>query len=204
MAPGITHIDLLASLDVQAGEVFCGALDSPVNTEGMKALKKAVRRRSDWDCVFSSPLQRCAAFGDWISTRHHIPLTLEAGFDEMNFGSWEGRLPHEIMQQDHETLIRWWQDPASVCPPGGESWQAFRQRVLTAWQALLDTNPERTVLLVTHPGVVRLLVLEVLRAPSSAFFAIQVEPGVLTRIRVAREEADSGDSWATLVSLGCG
>ncbi|MEZ5448109.1 MAG: histidine phosphatase family protein [Thiolinea sp.] len=109
--------------------------------------------------------------------------------------------PHVILQKHIKELGCWWSDPSRVTPPDGESLEHFRRRVLKGWDQLLSKQQGKQILLVTHPGVVRLLVSEVLAIPSHRFFAIHVEHGALSRIRVVHDE---GGRWASLVSHGCG
>jgi broad specificity phosphatase PhoE len=195
-----TYIDLLPSAEVDAGEVFCGSLDSPVSTEGMKNLKKAVRRKSGWDVVVSSPRLRCAQFAEWMAQKHGIPLQEWKDFREMDFGAWEGELPHVIMQQNPQQLTLWWSDPAQFRIPKGEPFDAFQKRVLKGWLHLLRKYKGQHILLITHPGVLRILLSEVLGLPSNRFFTVHIEHGMMSKIRVVHDE---GGDWASLLAHGC-
>ncbi|MEZ5448110.1 MAG: histidine phosphatase family protein [Thiolinea sp.] len=102
MSIPITYIDLMPSAEVDAGEVFCGSLDSPLSTEGLRGLKKGVRRKSGWDMVVTSPLQRCARFAEWLAQKHELPLQEEPAFREMDFGAWEGDFPARYSAETHQ------------------------------------------------------------------------------------------------------
>lgn len=195
-----TYIDLLPSAEVEAGEVFCGSLDCPVSTEGMKGLKKAVRRKSGWDVVVSSPKLRCSQFAKWVAEKHALELKEWKDFREMDFGAWEGDFPHVIIQKDPQKLAQWWSDPADLRPPGGEPFPAFKKRVLKGWGQLIRKHKGQQILLVTHPGVLRILLSDVLGVPSDRFFSLSVEHGTLSRIRIVHDE---GGMWACLMSHGC-
>lgn len=195
-----TYIDLLPSAEVEAGEVFCGSLDSPLSTEGMKGLKKAVRRKSGWEVVVTSPKVRCSQFAEWIAQKHELPLQEWKDFREMDFGAWEGELPHVIAQQHPEQLALWWGDPTQFRIPKGESFAAFRKRVLRGWNNLLKKYKGQQILIITHPGVLRILLSEVLGLPGESFFNLHVEHGTLSKIRVTHDE---GGDWASLLAHGC-
>ncbi|MEZ5536201.1 MAG: histidine phosphatase family protein [Thiolinea sp.] len=195
-----TYIDLLPSTEVEAGEVFCGSLDSPVSTEGMKNLKKAVRRKSGWDVVVSSPKLRCLQFAEWMAQKHDIPLQEWKDFRDMDFGTWEGELPHVILQQNPEQFTLWWSDPAAFHPPKGEPFPAFEKRVLKGWANLLRKYRGKHILVITHPGVLRVLMSEVMGLASDRFFSLHVEHGTMSRIRVSHDE---GGDWACLLAHGC-
>ncbi len=200
MSIPITHIDLLPSAEVDAGEVFCGSLDSPLSTEGMKGLKKAVRRKSGWDVIISSPKVRCSQFAGWVANKHDIPLHEWKDFREMDFGDWEGEQPHVILQQNPEQLSQWWSDPTQFRPPKGEAYPAFQKRVLKGWRNLLKKYKGQHVLLITHPGVLRVLLAEVLGLPAGRVFTLHIEHGTMSKIRVVHDE---GGDWANLLAHGC-
>ena len=200
MSIPITHIDLIPSAAVDAGEVFCGSLDSPLSSDGLKDLKKAVRRKSGWDVVISSPKVRCVHFAEWIAQKHSLPLHQKKAFAEMDFGAWEGSFPHAVMEQSEEKLLLWWSDPALAKPPKGEAFASFQKRVQRGWQQLLKQHKGQHILLITHPGVVRVLLSDVLGMPSRNFFSLQVEHGKISRVRVTHDE---GGLWSYVMTHGC-
>lgn len=118
----------------------------------------------------------------------------------MDFGSWEGDFPHVIMQKDPQKLAQWWSDPAELRPPSGEPFPAFKKRVLKGWGQLIRKHKGQQILLVTHPGVLRVLLSDVLGISSEHFFSLNVEHGTLSRIRIVHDE---GGTWASLMSHGC-
>ncbi len=200
MSIPVTHIDLIPSAAVDAGEVFCGSLDSQLSSDGLKDLKKAVRRKSGWDVVVSSPKERCARFAEWVAQKHSLPLHQNKAFCEMDFGSWEGSFPHVIMETSEDKLLLWWSDPSLAKPPKGEAFTSFKKRVLRGWQQLLKQYKGQNILLITHPGVLRIILSEVLGIPSHRFFSLHVEHGTMSRVRVTHDE---GGHWSNLISYGC-
>ncbi len=199
MSVAITYIDLLPSTQVEAGEVFCGSLDSPLTAEGLKALKKAVRRRNDWNVVVSSPHACCYVFAQWLANKHKLSVQSSEAFCEMGFGQWEGQLPSSIMLENSTILGRWWTNPANLTPPDGEQFTAFQERVTQGWQSLLKEQRGKTILLVTHPGVIRTLIAKVLGMTSRHFFSLHIEHAAMSRIQIQHDE--SGE-WASLLQHG--
>ena len=195
----VTQIDLIPSADVEAGEVFCGATDSPLTSAGLKALKRVVRRKKGWSAVVSSPLQRCRQFAAWVAERHGLPVHESRAFAELDFGDWEGLLPHAIMLDHPQDLTLWWADPTQFTPPGGEPYPHFRKRVLQGWQLLLRKHKGQQVLLICHPMVLRVLLAEVMQVPSYRLFTIHVEHGTLSTLRVVHDE---GGDWCSLMAHG--
>ena len=200
MSIPITLIDLLPSATVEAGEVFCGSLPSTLSVEGLKALKKTVRRRQGWQAVLSSEHSSCLPFAQWLSEKNHLPLHACPELAEMNFGEWEGQTPAHVMEQNPTTLARWWRNPACLTPPEGESFNKFQARILPVWERIITENKGKRLVLVAQPGVIRLIIMHVLGMPSRNFFSLAIESGDLACIRVMHDEA--GD-WASLVAYGC-
>lgn len=98
---------------------------------------------------------------------------------ELNFGTWEGHTHDEIIRR--ASYRRWLEDPLSVTPPGGESVLHLARRVRRCVAEIVRRHPNGTVALVTHGGVIRVLLAPDLRDFRSA----PVPPAGMT----VREEA---------------
>jgi broad specificity phosphatase PhoE len=97
-------------------------------------------------------------------------------------------------------LAAWWVNPAQVIPTGGEGFGDFRARVLDAWAELARAYRGERVLVVTHAGVIRVILAHVLQMSDERLLALNVEYGGLTRLRVLR---DRGGEWTSLLAHGC-
>lgn len=177
-------LDLLRHGETLGPAGFRGRLDPPLSAEGWQQLRDATTDAAPWQLIVSSPLQRCAAFAQELAARHALPLQLEAGLREMDFGDWEGRTPAELMETDADALGRFWNDPWQYGPPGGETLPAMRQRVQACLAALHQQHAGRHLLLVTHGGVVRLLLAEARQLPPVGL--LQVAAPHACRFRLQR------------------
>lgn len=173
-------IELLRHGDVEGGACFRGERDDPLSPRGWEQMRRATADRSDWTRIVSSPACRCAEFARELSETHDRPLDLVDAFRERGFGDWEGLAVAEIPADE---LQRFWNDPVGYTPPGAEPFVDFRARVLAAWRDLLDTREPRT-LLITHGGVIRVLVAEVLRMADAGLLLLEVPHACLTRLRI--------------------
>lgn len=201
MTNNITHISLLQHGEVAAGNVFCGDLETRLSSAGWKQLKQAFgKRKPDWDVVVTSPKAQCIAFAQWYAAKHKLPLVTDVRWREIHLGVWEGCHPSQLVQIHSDQLAQWWHNPASVLPDGGEDFSVFRERVLQAWSDLCWEWRGRRVLVVTHAGVIRLVVAHVLRIPDERLLSFNVEYGALTRLRVLH---DCSGEWASLLTHGC-
>lgn len=151
-------IDLLRHGETTRRDAFCGSTDVELSARGWTQLRDAVRDGAPWDAIFTSPLRRCAEFALECATRWHLPLTIDPRWREMDFGTWEGKSAAEISARAPDALARFWARPDADPPPhGGESFQHFEARVLEVWNALRRAYPQKRVLVVTHGGVIRVL-----------------------------------------------
>jgi broad specificity phosphatase PhoE len=140
---------------------------------------EAVAGLNRWDRIISSPLQRCADFAREFAHDHDIPLSLEPKFAEIDFGEWEGRSAAELMQTSPAALTGYWRDPRKHTPPGGESLVQFRHRVVEAWEALYQSYDAQRLLLVTHGGVIRMLLCHLQGWPLEGILKIEVKHAAL-------------------------
>lgn len=76
------------------------------------------------------------------------------------------------------------QDPAALAPPNGEDFLSFRARILAAWQAIGDRQESSHVLVVTHGGVMRVVLPWVLGMPLNRSFPLDIPFACLSRIKL--------------------
>jgi probable phosphoglycerate mutase len=69
-----------------------------------------------------------------------------------------------------------------VAPPGGESFADVRRRVEQARLDLLARFPRQRVLVVSHVTPIKVLVQQVLEAPSASAYRFELAPCSLTTI----------------------
>jgi broad specificity phosphatase PhoE len=173
-------VDLLRHGEAQGGARFRGGHDDPLSGLGWEQMFRATTPTANWTGILCSPSLRCADFGRRLVETHGLPLTIDAALSERRFGAWEGLAAHQIPA---DQLTRFWDDPVGYTPPDAETFMAFRERVLTAWRNLLSASDSHP-LLITHGGVIRVLVAEVLRMPDAASLLFEVPPACLTRLRI--------------------
>lgn len=179
-----TVIDLLRHGEVTGGVCLRGSTDNPLSRQGWRQMDAAVDAAS-WDGIISSPLRRCSDFAQALADRLAIPLRLEARLRELHFGGWEGRTPAELMRTNPEALARFWQTPYLHPPPGGESLPAFERRVLKAWRTITQDYCGRRVLLITHSGVIRVIICHLRGLPPEALLSLEVPYASLQQVVVA-------------------
>jgi alpha-ribazole phosphatase len=84
-------------------------------------------------------------------------------------------------------LGQFWNDPYAFTPPAGEPVLDFAERVLGSIQRLARQHAGQRVLLVTHGGVMRLLLARARGLPREQLLQVEVGHGALMRLQVAAD-----------------
>ncbi|MFJ2985626.1 MULTISPECIES: alpha-ribazole phosphatase family protein [unclassified Pseudomonas] len=177
-------IDLLRHGETEQGGGLRGSLDDALTEQGWAQMRAAVREGGPWQVLVSSPLQRCARFADELGAGLGLPVQREADLQELHFGEWEGRSALQVMETQADELGQFWADPYGFTPPGGEPVSAFAERVLAAVARLHRQHAGKRVLLVTHGGVMRLLLARARGLPREQLLQVEVGHGALMRVRL--------------------
>lgn len=178
------RLDLLRHGETERGGGFRGSLDDALTDTGWAQMRQAVSGLAGWDALVSSPLQRCACFADELALTHGLPLQLEPGLQELHFGAWEGRSAAELMVDSERELGLFWNDPYTFTPPEGEPLLRFEARVLAALARLQAQHAGKHLLLVTHGGVMRLLLARARGLPREHLLQVEVAHGALFSVLV--------------------
>lgn len=193
MSSLITTIDLLRHGEVEGDAVYRGSTDDSLTDAGWKQMVATLENKTDWDLIITSPLQRCREFADLIAQEDEIDLEINQSVKEIDFGLWEGLSPDKIMKQEAEVLKAWWQSPTRVTPPEGEDFHDFQARVLKALKVIIEENKGEKVLLITHAGVIRVILMHALGMQEENLFRLNVDNASFSRIHVYHDKL--GDSW---------
>lgn len=138
--------------------------------------------------IFCSDLKRCRETLDWVYTTSTEQVVFDNRLREMDFGEWEGQTYDQLK---HLPMYRNWLDnPQTVTPPGGESWEHFQERIadfLNSLSYLVEKdNEDKRVLIVTHGGVIRQIAA--MTIPGSSFWDFTAEPGSLLTLKLIYAE----------------
>ncbi|RON06616.1 histidine phosphatase family protein [Pseudomonas brassicacearum] len=182
------RLDLLRHGETELGGGLRGSLDDALTAKGWEQMRAAVIDQGPWDRLVSSPLQRCARFAEELAERLGLPVELDKNLQELHFGVWEGQSAAALMETDAEALGLFWADPYGFTPPGGEPVIAFSERVLAAVERLNQAYAGERVLLISHGGVMRLLLAQARGLPREQLLNVEVGHGALFSLRI---EADA-------------
>lgn len=136
---------------------YLGWTDAPLSERGRGKTREIGEQLAGWkpDQIISSDLLRCRETVALLFP-HQEFCTMPA-FREMNFGNFEGKTYEDLKNQRDYQL--WLDDIFNVILPGGESFKVFFERINQGMNELSSTLliNQRDIVLVTHGGVIRLL-----------------------------------------------
>ncbi|UZE13720.1 alpha-ribazole phosphatase family protein [Pseudomonas sp. B21-053] len=178
------RLDLLRHGETELGGGLRGSLDDALTEKGWAQLRAAVIGQGSWDRLVSSPLQRCARFAEELGGQLGLPVQLEKDLQELHFGAWEGQSTAALMETSSEALGLFWTDPYSFTPPEGEPVADFSARVLAAIERLHGTYAGERVLLITHGGVMKLLLAQARGLPREQLLNVEVAHASLHSLSV--------------------
>jgi alpha-ribazole phosphatase len=178
------RLDLLRHGETELGGGLRGSLDDALTDIGWAQMRAAVVDAGPWNRIISSPLQRCARFAEELAETVKLPLHLEPDLQELHFGEWEGRSAAQLMETDAEGLGLFWADPYTFTPPQGEPLPMFSARVLGAVLRLQQAYAGERVLLVSHGGVMRLLLAQARGLPREQLLQVEAGHGALLSIQI--------------------
>lgn len=166
------HLVRHTQVNLSAGICY-GQTDVELSIEGKENVSK-LPLDLDYTRVFSSPLQRCLA----ITTYFSFPVIVEERLKEMNFGRWELQKWSEIPKVE---IDPWYNDFVNQSAPGGETLQEMANRILQFWTSINPRENEK-ILIVTHAGVIRVLLAHWHNTPLNKMFDYSVDYGAVFRL----------------------
>ncbi|NIQ11711.1 MAG: hypothetical protein GWO08_17985, partial [Gammaproteobacteria bacterium] len=128
--------------------------------------------------------------------KHKLEARERQALRELNVGDWEGRTWAELQEaypQDWQARLR---DLVNFRVPGGESLKDAADRIRPAVKQILNAHRGRTVVLVAHGGVNRIVLLDAIGAELSSAFSLEQDFGCINII----DYLDDGHSVVRLLN----
>ncbi|HEY3590875.1 MAG TPA: adenosylcobalamin/alpha-ribazole phosphatase [Buttiauxella sp.] len=147
-----------------------------------------------FDKVLCSELSRAQHTTQLILQQRNTHVVTEPRLNEMNFGDWEMRHHRDLQRQDAENYAAWCNDWQNVVPKNGEGFQLFYQRVSEFAASLPLLPKQENVLIVSHQGVLSLLIATLLNMPPTSLWHFVIEQGAWSSIEIQ-------DGFTTLRTL---
>jgi alpha-ribazole phosphatase len=163
----------------------CGRYDARLSTQGVQQANAIAKRlgREPISHVYSSGLSRALDTARAIVEPHGLPIHTVNDLAEMNFGDLDGLTFSEIQERYAGIFESWVTRPTVTRFPNGETLAQMRERVLGAFELILSRHSKETIVIVTHAGVIRLVLAAELSMPDDQIFRLAQDYGAINRIK---------------------
>ena len=164
--------------------LYSGHAPTPLTERGIAQAQTlgTLLRNVPVDNVLCSELERARHTTQLILGDREIPVRKMPELNEMFFGDWEMRHHRDLAREDAENYAVWCNDWQNATPTNGEGFQAFSQRVERFIAQLADYKACQNLLVVSHQGVLSVLIARLLSMPAAAMWHFRVEQGCWSAI----------------------
>lgn len=194
--------------DADSGR-YKGHLDVPLSENGIKQLKKLAEYlalnieqkhnppipplekggKGGFDgpglkVVYSSDLNRAIKSAEIIAGLFGLKTVTNEKLKERNFGAWEGMSFNEIDRKFPDAFKAWAKNPLKFSPLNGESTLEARDRVMPAFNEITNQHKGQNIAIVSHGGVIRIILCELLGIPLENIFRIEQDFAALNIIEL--------------------
>ncbi len=151
-----------------------GRLDVPLSLAGRAQAEELGASLAGLSpaAVYASPLARALETARPIAAAFGLEPVVHDGLRELDFGELEGMRYEEIAAERPALFRAWMERPAEVRFPGGESLAELRARSLAAVDEIRDRHEGQIVAVVSHGGVLRVVLADALGLPDGALFRL--------------------------------
>ena len=170
---------------------YQGSSDTALSEAGIRKMRRLAKefRKFRTDVLYVSSLERAIQSAQILAKGTRLNPRVDSRLCEMDFGEWEGKTAEKLLRLKDKAFLSWTQKQKWLTPPGGESFFSFRRRVRTFFMDCLKKHPNKTVAVVSHGGVIRLLILEALRFPFKFFFSFRIEPASVSIVSMGAKKS---------------
>ncbi len=155
---------------------FLGQMDAPLSPEGFDQARRLAHCLESIALtqIWSSDLRRAAQTADIICQERRIDLKTASSLREINLGKWEGAGMEDTRLKYPELWEARGREIDTFRPPEGESFTDLQLRVVPGILRIVG-SVSGNILIVTHAGVIRVLLCHILQIPLRFLFRFHLD-----------------------------
>lgn len=173
------------SLDI-ASNICYGQSDVDVSAQ-FDAERQILQKKLEkfkFDAIYASPLQRCHKLAHALCADQSLGFStadvqIDERLKEIHFGDWEmntwDAIPRDVFDS-------WANDYANLAPPNGETFTQLHLRAKGFIDDVSSHSCGKNILVITHGGLIRALIAEVLQIPLKGLFRITIDYASVTQL----------------------
>jgi alpha-ribazole phosphatase len=182
---------------------YKGSIDVPLSENGIRQIEKLSRfisteaqecsvrkldsseyRKSALCSVYCSDLSRAIKSAEIIAAPYSLSPVIVPELRERNFGIWEGMSFDEIKEKYPVQFESWASNPLKFSPMQGESTAVMSERVMLATEKILAHHKGERLAIVSHGGVIRIILCCFLGIPLENIFRIEQDYAALNIVEI--------------------
>lgn len=175
------HVDWIAP------ERFRGRAELPLSDLGKRQAEAVAGRIAEtWrpEVIYTSPLSRCRDTGAAIARATGAPAQALEGLADTDYGQWQGLTHDEVRARWPDEHRLWLESPEMAAIPDGESLADVLSRGTKMLGEILRRHAGKTLVLVGHDSINRILLLQALGLPLARYWRLKQEPCCLNEMVV--------------------
>ena len=178
-------------------KIFQGSKDVPLDDLGREEAWAVAKWLQDETIhvVYTSPLSRARDTAIAIARHHDLKVLDLPGLADLSYGDWDG-VPLKEVKVKYAGLYHQWETaPQTVRFPNGETLAVLRTRALAAVEEVVQRHPDRTVLLMAHRAVNKVLIAAFIGQDNSNFWRIAQDTTAINRFHLVEDGRRVGKTW---------
>ncbi|RJQ49455.1 MAG: histidine phosphatase family protein [Nitrospiraceae bacterium] len=203
----VTTVFLIRHGETEGAETkrYKGHIDVPLSDNGIEQMKRlaafiakrvkgqgsGVREKEHLTpcllhlaAIYCSDLSRAVKSADIIAGPFGVKPVIVPELKERNFGMWEGMTFDEIKEKWPDAFKSWAANPLKFSPMEGESTLEARDRAVPVFHKILNGHKGGSIAIVSHGGIIRIILCELLGIPLENIFRIEQGYGCLNIIEI--------------------
>ena len=139
--------------------LFQGSINTDITKLGEKQLEFLTERfkNIELDAIYTSPLIRAQKTAFAVLGDRFMDVKIDNDLREINAGVFDGLPFSDILDNNPVMADAWYYHPEDFEPEGGEKMRDAYERIYNVIIKIAKENPEKTVAVALHGGVIRCL-----------------------------------------------
>ena len=169
-----------------------GAHPIPLNAKGLEQAQNLNRWLQSIDItrIYTSPMLRAVQTAETIAQGRNLPVEIEEGVAEIDYGDWVEKTFEEVRTQYPEQYNAYRFSPSTMQIPGGEMVSNVQKRAVQAIEKLRAKHQGERVVVVSHADVIKAILVHYLNFPLDLLQKVGCDNGSLSIYRFGTEWGD--------------
>jgi probable phosphomutase (TIGR03848 family) len=157
--------------------------DVHLNEQGRGQAAALAERLASWPiaAIYSSPLERAVETAQAVAAGHNLPILLEDGIGEANYGDWTGQSISELAKAPEWLQVQF--TPSLASFPNGEAMGAMQARAVATVERLRRQHPSGVLAIFSHADVIKAVAAYYVGLPFDLFQRLMIDTASVTWLR---------------------